>query len=123
MELKTAPEMLGMDYAAWQRAVRQQLSKKRLKAQTMDTPLQARVNCGRWLVDCPCGAGLAADPDWPLACCPECGLQHPVAWPKTKDKKEIERLLTVRKPVNAHWRTGETVAGLKRENKANGLKE
>ena len=39
-------------------------------------PIAARVDAGRWLVDCPCGSGCSTRPDWGFACCFSCGAVH-----------------------------------------------
>jgi len=78
----------------------------------------ARVDHGRWIVDCECGAGLFVRRGWALACCIDCGAQyHDVRFPLEAD--EIERLLLARpKRENQSWWPSESVEELQRENAA-----
>ncbi len=79
-------------------------------------PLKARVNHGRWVVDCECaGAELAWDEG--VFMCLSCfNLEHghkyrPVVFPKNRRAIELELM---RRPVaNRNWDIGETVAYLK----------
>ncbi len=87
------------------------------------TTAEARIEHGRWIVDCPyCkGAQFASKADRRFFCV-DCGHEATsdegrwlkVAWPRNPD--EIEQEL-VRRPnvVNRNWKAGETVASLRNE--------
>ncbi len=82
------------------------------------TDVQAYVNHGRWVADCPCnGAELVAPKQEML--CGSCGMKHTVEFPKQRTK--IEETLNVRPPHNQNWSVGETVDSLVAENIENGL--
>lgn len=99
----------------------------------------ARVNYGRWLVDCPwCGSAQNASREDHRFFCVECGnntvknVWIPVEWPP--EWREIELLLGVRPiPANMNWFPGkgptvvlhperETLADLQAENIEHGVK-
>lgn len=88
--------------------------------------VEAYVNEGRWLVDCPTcsGAQLASRTDRRFMC-NECanfevaGQWRRVIWPR--DVAAIEKALELRFHRNAHWRPGETVADLVAENVEQGV--
>jgi len=84
-------------------------------------PVQAYVNWGRWVADCPhCrGGAMVVSRVDPVFWCVKCGMRgHPwrsVAFPGNAD--DIEALLVMRPDMaNRNWRPGETVDGLRREN-------
>jgi len=84
-------------------------------------PLKARINHGRWVVDCECkGAELAWDEG--LFMCQSCwndghGNQlRRVEYPRNHSK--IEAILLVRPIDNRNWYLGESLAKLEAENKA-----
>lgn len=81
-------------------------------------PIEARIDHGRLIVDCPCGAGNAVDADATLACCFGCGLVHlHVVLPPKKDLAAIEKVLLRRqRPHHRNWTPGETVEKLQAEN-------
>lgn len=82
----------------------------------------ARVEHGRWIADCPCGAGIAVHPQWTEAGCLECGRWWPVMVPRDWD--DIEAVLLARpKAVNRGWLPGETATVLREENITRGLPE
>jgi hypothetical protein len=85
------------------------------------TPCLARVDMGRWIIDCACGAGNAVHPDWAFAACPACGAIHrTIAYPNDRD--DIERVLDERSHQwQKFWRPGETVETLRAENLAHGI--
>lgn len=91
--------------------------------------VQARVNQGRWLVDCPvagCGNAIMASYQEPIFFCHICGnVDNPAHWYKVifpQERKEIEAALLGRpskNPFNAphrNWIPGESVAKLQKEN-------
>ena len=82
--------------------------------------MNAYVNHGRWVVDCPepyCGGAAIAET---VFVCNNCKRVEPVEWPEYKTL--IDDVLNVRPvPQTRNWIPGETVNDLKRENKAHGL--
>ena len=95
--------------------------------------VQARVNHGRWLVDCPgCNSALVIDLDEPVYMCVECGNAANggrwlrVIFPRQRKGIEAELLKRPygRNPEDAptrNWEPGETVADLRRENAEHGI--
>lgn len=87
--------------------------------------VEAYVNEGRWVVDCPtcAGAQLACLSD-PRFMCNECGNAEvggrfrPVVLPVARTREALARILEPRPTANQHWRPGETLADLRRENRA-----
>lgn len=86
--------------------------------------VEAIINDGRWLVQCPltgCGGAERVDPDWPLAVCTArdgCGSgPFRVIFPPPAKRAAIEAELVIR-PVMAtrNWKPGETPAQLRKEN-------
>ena len=85
----------------------------------------ARVNIGRWLADCACGAARLVDPSRPFWC-PGCGNAAtgghavPIVWPE--DRATIDAVLAAREAAGTcNWEPHETVADLMAENEAHGL--
>lgn len=80
--------------------------------------VQARVNHGRWIVDCPaCPSAVLAGVTFR---CAECGYgPAPVAWPE--EAALIEAALAPRLLENRNWLPGETVFDLERENALHGV--
>jgi hypothetical protein len=110
---------------AYRQLHRQHLA--RLKTRGVDAvetsvlaPIRARIDAGRWMFDCECGAGVAAHPDWQDSRCFGCGnIYHAVVFPP--DRAAIEALL-LRRPVAVRfWSPGETLADLAAENLAHGV--
>ena len=87
--------------------------------------LDAYVNHGRWLVDCPCGNGILVEPRADTAAClpvehGACGKTSPVRWPAPQTVAAAAKLLEERPMLNRNWHPDrETVAVLRAENKAN----
>jgi len=93
--------------------------------------LPAFVSDGRWVVQCACGNGPSAHPDWRIAVCFECGAIHQVGMP-TDWRAGEAALLARQHPHQRHWfptdevarRHGlerrETVSTLRRETRAHG---
>lgn len=83
----------------------------------------ARCDHGRWVGDCGCGSGVAASPEWSLACCFSCGaIYRRIVFPK--DRAAIVAALAARPAIeNQNWLPGETVAQLLAENAAHGIVE
>lgn len=90
----------------------------------------ARVDHGRWLADCPfdgCRSAQLVSPNDPRFFCPEClnaqvaGAFVAVEWPAEPEK--VEALLARRpSPANRNWIPTETLADLRAENAANGVR-
>ena len=94
----------------------------------------ARINHGRWLVDCAgCNSALIIDLSELIFMCPECGNNHNEGkWLKVllpADRMAIEAEL-LRRPwngrnpanaINRNWEPGETVAMLHQENIDHGI--
>ena len=96
--------------------------------ETTSSPIiQARVNHGRWIGDCPFCAGAEfvwfQTPSWffCLSCRNEKagGKWLPINVPTNYQK--IEKLLSIRPRQNQNWEPGETLAQIKRENKEYGI--
>jgi len=95
--------------------------------------VQARINHGRWLVDCPgCNSALVVDLSEPVYMCVECanaandGRWLQVTLPRNRKAIEAELLKRPfgRNPADAptrNWEPGETVADLRRENAEHGI--
>lgn len=87
--------------------------------------INAYVNHGRWVADCPCCSGaMIVDPADPFFFCPECRMQgkgwYYVEFPA--DLLTIERLLTARPDIHTrNWRPGETMDRLSLENRSHGI--
>jgi len=93
----------------------------------------ARINHGRWLVDCPgCNSALVVDLSQPVFMCVECGNAtndgkwFQVTLPRNRRALEAELLQRPfgRNPADAptrNWEPGETVADLRRENAEHGI--
>ena len=94
----------------------------------------ARINHGRWLVDCPgCNSALVVDLSEPVFMCVECanagnaGKWFQVTVPTDRADIEAELLkrpMNGRNPADAknrNWEPGETVAALKQENAEHGI--
>ena len=82
--------------------------------------MNAYVNHGRWVVDCPepyCGgAGLAET----VLVCENCKRVTQVVWPT--NRTDIDRALVPRPvPQTRNWTPGETVEDLLKENEAHGV--
>lgn len=89
-------------------------------------PLQARIYEGQWIVDCPCGGADFVWTDALLTVCASCG-NRPLGgtWRRVvlpDERAAIERHLLARPEAwQRNWGPGETVAGLVRENAAEGI--
>ena len=87
--------------------------------------VKAYVNHGRWLARCPyCNGCEYVSEGTPFFCC-SCGMMEndhrPMRVVFPDDRAEIEAVLEVRAAKHAHWTPDETVADLKKENKAHHL--
>lgn len=81
----------------------------------------ARVNWGRWVVDCPvCPDALMMGPGTRLFQCWECGAEADVVWPV--NTAGIDRMLALRPmPNTRNWQPGETLHDLAVENLLHGI--
>lgn len=92
-------------------------------------PLLARVHRNIWIVDCPdCRSAEVGWINESLFMCSACfnamvgGKWRRVVFPE--NRPQIEAVLKARPmPINRNWSPGETVTGLKRENREHGLPE
>lgn len=90
--------------------------------ETSETPLEARLDAGAWLVDCPlmCGGAELVTPQEPIFLCLSCGsggIWWPVVFPLNLDAINTE----VRKRDNVHgwaWYPGQSLTHLREETKA-----
>lgn len=92
----------------------------------------ARVDSGRWIADCPtedCGGAEYVSFDDPLFFCHECrnaAFDHhliAVTVPGLQKRHDIEAYLVARPvPVTRNWFPSETVAELRDENRAHGIR-
>jgi hypothetical protein len=71
------------DYAEAHSKLVQNAHRTRQRVTRSVLPLEPRVNMGRWIADCQCGAGVAVDHTWPTAICFDCCTMHPIAWEAT----------------------------------------
>lgn len=94
-----------------------------------DHPVDAYVNCGRWLARCECGGCEYVDMEQRVFMCASCWNRdfghrfRRVIAPAAPGRRRVERALLRRpKAANRNWypRT-ETAADLERENEAMGL--
>lgn len=77
----------------------------------------ARVDHGRWLVDCDCGDAALAWPDHGEAACMGCGAVCGVEFPPADVVAKAEAVLAARPGRNRNWRPDtETVGDLQAEN-------
>lgn len=84
--------------------------------------VQAYVNHGRWIADCPCNGGELVAPGEEMLC-GSCGARHRVKFPGPKTKAKIESLLAKRSPFHQHWHPDETTDELTAQNIEHGLEE
>ena len=96
-----------------------------IRASDNDPVLQAEINHGRWIVQCPscAGAELVDPADLRFFCLSCYNRAHGGRWLRVTlpaEKPEIEAVLLLRRPQNQHWQPGETVAKLKAKNKEAG---
>jgi len=129
-----ARAVFGEDLAAHTRRMKEQARQFGVDVPALDdlarvadvVPLMARVEHGRWIVDCPdCkGAGFAWE-DERLFMCQSCwnaavgGAWRPITFPA--EREAIEAVLLARPlHTNRNWFPHETVDDLRAENVAHG---
>jgi hypothetical protein len=85
------------------------------------TPVNARVDWGRWVIDCTCGTVVMVQPEWTYAPCAECGIVHQaIVYPA--ERTTVEQLLDVRQQRTQFFDPAtETIEMLIAENLAHGL--
>jgi hypothetical protein len=101
----------------------QELGSKLIAEQGYDKespPLEAYVNHGRWVVKCECeGCELAWEEGWFM--CRSCfNAKHKHKYRRVifpGNRRQIEGLLLLRPLLNRNWRSNETLAFLRAENK------
>ena len=90
--------------------------------------IEATVNWGRWIVDCPsrCNSAMLVEPDDPRFACVRCGSPeneghwYRVVFPADRTALEAE-LLKRPNVENRGWVPGQRVADLQSENKEHGI--
>lgn len=89
--------------------------------------IAARVNHGRWIVDCPACPSAAlleqAQEEGPSrGACRDCGAPFGlVVVPGSADRRALEDALARRPVANQNWEPGETLADLLVENELQGV--
>lgn len=90
-----------------------------------EQPLRAGVDCGRWVVNCVCGGGIALHPDWQFAGCFTCGRSwSKIIFPTPEFLAKVDAILrgrppgTIRKDPRRFWSwwPEETLDDLRRQN-------
>lgn len=90
--------------------------------------IQAYVNHGRWVADCPfCSGAMLVSWRDPLFWCVKCRMVANNDWPMAcvfpLNRADIEQTLLMRpNPVNRNWRPDETIDQLVRENRDHAVK-
>jgi len=86
--------------------------------------ISAYISDNRWVVTCPeCNSGIVVLPRHEMIMCLECGADHRVRFPDTRDLANGEAALLERQDANRHWfpDQGEPVSHLRDENRAQGI--
>lgn len=80
----------------------------------VDTPVAARIDANRWLIDCECGGAGGAHPDWPDARCFGCGrIYTRVRFPANRAAIEAELEKQAYEPMR-EWYPGDTIADIQK---------
>lgn len=61
----------------------------------------AFISDDRWVVECVCGGGCSASPEWDVAICCQCGIIYRPKFPE--NYLEIEEALSHRSPNHRHF--------------------
>lgn len=87
----------------------------------IDTPRDAYINHGRWVVDCECnGAGLTSR-EFGLTCCFDCGRVYTeIIFPDNAQAIEL-LLLGRREQTSRNWNVGESLESLQNDNSDHGV--
>ncbi len=81
----------------------------------------AYCNHGCWVADCPCGGGVAVEPEFDKAACFGCGAVYSsIRFPRHRDQIEAE-LLKRPKRANRNWTPDESPDDLRSQNAARGI--
>jgi hypothetical protein len=98
---------------------------QRIRVSESTEAIEARIDHGRWIVECPCGAGNAVDVAAKIALCFGCGTAHlNVRLPEQRTARAIERALLARPHVKTrNWQPDESVDDLMNENLRHGVME
>ena len=129
--MKTAishPMARRMGFRAWTLDQVRRLGHRPDEGPAIGPPVEARINQGRWLADCPfCSGAELIEPETPEFMCWSCGNAKNggrfvvVSVPATRQREEIERLLSSRPADNQNWNPGEDMAFLVAENVLHGI--
>tara|TARA_Y100000310_G_scaffold233219_1_gene236074 strand:+ start:1926 stop:2354 length:429 start_codon:yes stop_codon:yes gene_type:complete len=138
----TAETYHGVTFDQYQEQVINKYRVKALHSKPIGTPrianlkpLKARINYGKWIVDCPwCKSAEFVFMDNPIFLCRNCWNNATTEYIKVslpKNINAIEAVLEKREKfnweagrkvyMNRNWEPGETVAFLEKENKDNGI--
>ena len=82
-------------------------------------PIKARVNLGRWIVDCECNSASFAFDEGIFMCMTCCNAKQKHQYRRLifpKNRKAIEMELIQRPEPNRNWYPGESISKLKAEN-------
>lgn len=100
-----------------------------LNPDNLGPPVLARIDLGRWLVDCDaCRAAVVIDTDDLVFICPACGSSgkwQEITMPTPDDKAKIEEILLLRPGFrdankNRFWFPNETIDDLLNQNREHG---
>lgn len=133
-KILTHEDMFTLPYMGF---VRGMAAKKSMHAPARDdvtdgNPVKARVDWGRWIVDCPdCNSAAIVSEKSRVYWCLTCGnASIKFAWRRVqmpRNRSEIEAVL-VKRPAaaannapNRNWKPGETLAELEKVNLDNGV--
>ena len=114
----------GMPWAAFKKLKVEPTMAKRLLPQggiDESPPLKARINHGRWLVDCECGGAELAFEAGIFMCLSCYNATHKHQYRRfvfPKSRHAIETALLQRVEINRNWFPGESLTKLKAENEA-----
>jgi len=89
----------------------------------IDTPREAYINHGRWVVNCECnGAGLTSR-EFGMTCCFDCGrVYNQIIFPENAQLIELA-LLDRRDQTERNWNIGESIELLKKDNSDHGVND
>jgi hypothetical protein len=104
------------DPASYRAVHRKAMENAGRDVEVVDTTVTARVNHGRWLVDCEChGAGLTSPHRYNISACFDCGRVFTnVLFPEAVER--IEALLVLRPDITTRNWVGESVGELTKQN-------
>ena len=110
--------LMRFQFADW-------LRKRRITQWTwLGAAPHARIEHGRWLVDCPsCNGAELGGEEWDGVICGSCGAEFlTIIWPAPSVRAAIEAVLDVRPQHRQHWFPHEQLKDLEKENEDHGLK-